>query len=68
VQSLTLQLSGVVAALVLGGLAENYSFVAAFAVVAGVLALGACTCVGLREQAGSAPVDSTFTAPTARSM
>ncbi len=49
VQSLMLQLSGVVAALVLGRLAENYSFVAAFGVVAGVLVLGAAGCVGLRE-------------------
>jgi MFS family permease len=49
VQSLTLQLSGVVAALVLGRLAENYSFAAAFGVVAGVLVLGAATCVGLRS-------------------
>ena len=67
VQSLTLQLSGVVAALVLGRLAENYSFVAAFAVVAGVLVLGACTCVGLREPRLLGPVDSAFTAPAARS-
>jgi MFS family permease len=52
VQSLTLQLSGVAAALVLGRLAENVSFVAAFAVLAGVLVLGATTCVGLR---GSPP-------------
>ena len=67
VQSLTLQLSGVVAALVLGRLAENYSFVAAFAVVAGVLVLGACTCVGLREPRLLGPVDSAFTAPAASS-
>ncbi|HEY9377239.1 MAG TPA: MFS transporter [Jiangellaceae bacterium] len=49
VQSLMLQLSGVVAALVLGRLAENVSFVAAFGVVASVLVLGAACCVGLRE-------------------
>jgi predicted MFS family arabinose efflux permease len=49
IQSLTLQLSGVLAALVLGRLAESYSFLAAFAVVAGVLVLGALTCVHLRE-------------------
>jgi MFS family permease len=67
VQSLTLQLSGVVAALVLGRLAENYSFVAAFAVVAGVLVLGACTCVGLREPRLLGPMDSAFTAPAVRS-
>jgi hypothetical protein len=67
VQSLTLQLSGVVAALALGRLAENYSFVAAFAVVAGVLVLGACTCVGLREPRLLGPMDSAFTAPAARS-
>jgi Major Facilitator Superfamily len=67
VQSLTLQLSGVVAALGLGRLAENYSFVAAFAVVAGVLVLGACTCVGLREPRLLRPLDSAFTAPAARS-
>jgi MFS family permease len=51
VQSLTLQLSGVVAAFVLGRLAENYSFLTAFAVVAGVLVLGALTCVGLHQPA-----------------
>jgi MFS family permease len=67
VQSLTLQLSGVVAALVLGKLAENFSFVAAFAVVAGVLVLGACTCVGLREPRLLGPVDSAFRAPAATS-
>ena len=53
VQSLTLQLSGVIAALVLGRLAENVSFIAAFAVVASVLVLGALTCVGLRDPARS---------------
>jgi predicted MFS family arabinose efflux permease len=51
VQSLILQLSGVVAALVLGRLAENVSFAAAFGLVAVVLVLGALTCVGLREPA-----------------
>jgi hypothetical protein len=53
VQSLTLQLSGVIAALVLGRLAENVSFIAAFGIVAFVLVLGALTCVGLREPARS---------------
>ncbi|HET6728761.1 MAG TPA: MFS transporter [Jiangellaceae bacterium] len=53
VQSLTLQLSGVIAALVLGRLAENVSFIAAFGMVAFVLVLGALTCVGLREPARS---------------
>jgi MFS family permease len=53
VQSLTLQLSGVIAALVLGRLAENVSFIAAFGVVAFVLVLGALTCVGLRDPARS---------------
>ena len=51
VQSLTLQLSGVVAAFVVGRLAENVSFVAAFGLVAVVLVLGALTCVHLREPA-----------------
>ena len=53
VQSLTLQLSGVIAALVLGRLAENVSFIAAFGIVAFVLVLGALTCVGLRDPARS---------------
>ena len=51
VQSLILQLSGVMAALVLGRLAENFSFAAAFGLVAVVLVLGALTCHGLRAPA-----------------
>lgn len=45
VQSLTLQLSGVLAGLTLGPLAQHVSFLAAFVVVAGVLALGSLACV-----------------------
>jgi MFS family permease len=51
VQSLTLQLSGVVAGLSLGALAEYVSFVAAFGVAAAVLALGSTAFVRLREPA-----------------
>ena len=49
VQSLTLQLSGVVAGLSLGVLAENATFVAAFGVAAAVLALGSTAFVRMRE-------------------
>jgi hypothetical protein len=45
--------------LVLGRLAENFSFVAAFAAVAGVLVLGATACIGLR----SSPTRSTSMRP-----
>jgi hypothetical protein len=51
VQSLTLQLSGVVAGLSLGALADNVSFVAAFGVASAVLALGSMAFVRLREPA-----------------
>jgi hypothetical protein len=51
VQSLTLQLSGVVAGLSLGALADNVSFVAAFGVASAVLALGSTAFVRLREPA-----------------
>jgi MFS family permease len=51
VQSLTLQLSGVVAGLSLGALADHVSFVAAFGVAAAVLALGSTAFVRLREPA-----------------
>jgi hypothetical protein len=51
VQSLTLQLSGVVAGLSLGVLADNVSFVAAFGVASAVLALGSTAFVRLREPA-----------------
>jgi MFS family permease len=50
VQSLVLQLSGVGAALVLGRLVENVSFVAGFGLVAVVLVLGSLTCVRLRDR------------------
>jgi sugar phosphate permease len=51
VQSLTLQLSGVVAGLSLAALADRVSFVAAFGVAAAVLALGSTAFVRLREPA-----------------
>jgi sugar phosphate permease len=51
VQSLTLQLCGVVAGLSLGALADNVSFVAAFGVASAVLALGSTAFVRLREPA-----------------
>ncbi|HJU98377.1 MAG TPA: MFS transporter [Jiangellaceae bacterium] len=52
VQSLTLQLSGVVAGLSLGALAQNATFVAAFGVAAAVLALGSTAFVRMHEPTG----------------
>jgi hydrogenase/urease accessory protein HupE len=52
VQSLTLQLSGVVAGLSLGALAQNATFVAAFGIAAAVLALGSTAFVRMREPTG----------------
>ena len=47
VQSLTLQLSAVVASLAIGLVAQHVSIGAAFAIGASVLALGACACVNM---------------------
>jgi len=58
VQSLTLQLSGVVAALTLGPLAQHVSFLAAFACVAGVLALGTLACLRMPAPVAPAAVKS----------
>ncbi|MGH8775912.1 MAG: MFS transporter [Jiangellaceae bacterium] len=49
VQSLTIQLCGVVAVLAIGPLAQHVSLLAAFALAAGVLALGAAACVRMPE-------------------
>jgi hypothetical protein len=56
VQSLTLQLSGVAAALTLGPLAQHVSFLAAFGVVALVLALGSLACVRMPVPSRPVPV------------
>lgn len=50
VQSLTFQLSGVVAALAIGPVAQHISLAAAFAIGAGVLAVGATACISMPDR------------------
>jgi MFS family permease len=50
VESLTLQLSGVVAALAIGAVAQHISLGAAFAIGAGVLMVGATACISMPDQ------------------
>jgi MFS family permease len=60
VQSLTLQLCGVVAALVIGPVAQHFSVWIGFAIGAGVLALGATACISMPAATVQIPTAGTL--------